>query len=93
MTKTYTITLTPAEDKALSVTCMDNEEWINHAIHERCRIAIEEVVQYEVQRLLADGKQIPTTKDEIVLGSDIETATERDARMREELKRVQEQQG
>ncbi len=71
--------------------CLDNSEWINHVVHERCRIAIEEVVQYEVQRLLSAGKQIPSSKEEIVLGSTIETAVQRDARIHEELKKLQEE--
>lgn len=84
MTKKYTITLTDAEDKALSVVALDQNEWIQNAVHERCRIAIEEIVQAEVQRLLAEGKPITGTKDDIVLAADIETAAERQARLEAE---------
>lgn len=92
MTKQYTITLTDAEDKALSVVAFDQNEWIQNAVHERCRIAIEEIVQVEVQRLLAEGKPITGSKEDIVLQADIETAAERQARLEAELA-AREQQG
>jgi len=78
MTKQYTITLTEAEDKALSVVALNQNDWIQHVVHDRCRIAIEEIVAAEVQRLLAEGKPITGTKEDIVLAADIETAAERE---------------
>lgn len=84
MTKVYTITLTDAEDKALSIVAFDQNEWIQNAVHERCRIAIEEIVASEVQRLLAEGKPITGSKDDIVLAADIETASERQTRLEAE---------
>ena len=93
MTKLYTIELTDAEDKALSVVTIDQNEWIQNAVHERCRIAIEEIVQTEVQRLLSEGKPITGSKEDIVLAADIETAAERQARLEEEFRKLQEQQG
>ena len=96
MTKEYTITLTDAEDKALSAVAFDQNEWIQNAVHERCRIAIEEIVQVEVQRLLAEGKPITGSKEDIVLQADIETAAERQARLEAQLeaeRMVREQQG
>lgn len=93
MTKQYTITLTDAEDKALSAFAIDQNEWIQNVVHERCRVAIDEIVQVEIQRLLAEGKPITGTKDDIVLAADVETAAERQARLEEEFKKLQEQQG
>jgi hypothetical protein len=90
MSKIYTITLSDAEDKALSVVTLDQNEWIQNAVHDRCRIAIEEIVAVEVQRLLSEGKPITGSKEDIVLAADIETAIERDARIKSELA---EQQG
>jgi hypothetical protein len=84
MTKTYTITLSEAEEKALSTVVYDTEEWIQNAIHERCRVAIEEIVQFEVQRLLAEGKPITGSKEDIVLAANIESAKERQSRLEEE---------
>ena len=91
MTKLYTIELTDAEDKALSVVTIDQNEWIQNAVHERCRIAIEEIVQTEVQRLLSEGKPITGSKEDIVLSAQIETAAERQARLEEEFKKFQEE--
>ncbi len=85
MSKEYTIILTDAEDKALSAVALDQNEWIQNAVHERCRIAIEEIVAAEVQRLLAEGKPITGSKDDIVLAADIETAAERQARLEAEF--------
>jgi hypothetical protein len=89
MSKIYTITLSDAEDKALSVVALDQNEWIQNAIHERCRIAIEQIVSLEVQRLLSEGKSITGSKEDIVLAADIETAIERDARIKSELEQNQ----
>lgn len=91
MSVTYTITLSDAEDKALSVVVANQQEWIEHAVHERCRVAIEEIVQVEVQRLLSEGKPITGSKEDIVLAADIETAVERDARLEQEFLEQQEQ--
>ena len=77
--KTYTITLSNAEDKALHVVALSAQDWINNAVHERCRIAIEEIVNAEVQRLLAAGQAITGTKDDIVMAADIKSAAERQA--------------
>lgn len=73
MTKTYTITLSDAEDKALSTIAFSQQDWINNAIHERCRIAMKEIVASEVQRLLAEGQSISGTKEDIVLAAPIES--------------------
>jgi hypothetical protein len=91
MTKEYIITLTDAEDKALSVVALDQNAWIQNAVHERCRIAIEEIVASEVQRLLSEGKPITGSKDDIVLAANIETAAEQQARREAEF--AAEQQG
>jgi hypothetical protein len=84
MSKTYTITLTTAQDKALSVVAVSQQNWIENAVFERCRVAIEEIVNAEVQRKLAAGEPITGTKDDIVLAADVETAAERNARLEEE---------
>jgi hypothetical protein len=76
---TYTITLSDAEDKALSVVAYDQNDWIQNAIHERCRVAIEEIVASEVERITATGGSISGTKDDIVLASPIKTAKEKQA--------------
>ena len=82
MSKTYTVTLTEAEDKALASAVLSQQDWIDNAVHERCRIAIEEIIASEVQRLLAAGQPITGTKDDIVLASPIKSVAEiEDARL------------
>ena len=82
---TYTITLSDAEDKALHVVAMSAQDWIDNAVHERCRIAIEEIVAAEVQRKLAAGEAITGSKDDIVMAANVESAAERQARMEAEM--------
>lgn len=62
----YTITLTTAEDAALTYVAMSQDEWIQNAVHERCRIAIEEIVAIAVEKCLQTGTQVPGSKDAIV---------------------------
>jgi hypothetical protein len=91
---TYTITLSDAEDKALGVVALSQQDWIDNAVHERCRIAIDEIVNAEVQRKLAAGESITGSKDDIVMAADIESAAERQVRMEAEaLARLTSQQG
>lgn len=81
---TYTITLSDAEDKALHVVAMSAQDWIQNAVKERCRIAIEEIVAAEVQRKLAAGEAITGSKDDIVMEATVESAAQRQARMEAE---------
>ena len=78
---TYTITLSDAEDKALHVVAGSAQDWLDNAVHERCRISIEEIVASEVQRKLAAGESITGSKDDIVLSADIELAADRETRL------------
>jgi hypothetical protein len=80
---TYTITLSDAEDKALGVVAFSQDDWIQNAVHERCRIAMEEIVAAEVQRLLGEGKPITGSKDDIVMAAPIKSAAERSAETQE----------
>lgn len=74
---TYTITLSDAEDKALGIVAFSQNDWIQNAVKERCRIAMEEIVNAEVQRLLGEGKSITGSKDDIVMAAPIKSAAER----------------
>ena len=77
---TYTITLSDAEDKALGVVAFSQNDWIQNAVHERCRLAIDEIVNAEVQRKLAAGESITGSKEDIVLAANVESAADRQAR-------------
>jgi hypothetical protein len=63
---TYTITLTEAENKALSYAALSQDDWIQNAIHERCRLAIDEIVALTVQKCLETNTAIPGNKDAMV---------------------------
>ena len=87
---TYTITLSDAENKALGFVALSQDDWIQNAIHERCRIAIEEIVAAEVQRKLAANETISGSKEDIVNAAPIKSAAERQA---ETLAQRQQEQG
>lgn len=81
--KTYNITLTQAEDAALGYAALSQDDWIQNAVHERCRIAIDDIVQMTVAKCLETGIQIPGSKDDMVelayAQGWIKTAAERQA--------------
>lgn len=78
---TYTITLSDAEDKALGVVAFSQQEWIANAVRERCRLAMEDIVNAEVQRKLAAGEPIIGSKEDIVMAANIKSAVERQAEL------------
>jgi hypothetical protein len=81
---TYTITLSNAEDKALHHVALSAQDWIDNAIHERCRVAIEEIVAAEVQRITATGGSLSGTKEDIVNAAPVKTAAQRQAELEAE---------
>ena len=81
----YTITLSPAADKALHFVAVSAQEWIENTVNERCRLAIEEIVKAEVERKLAAGEAITGSKEDIVLAADIESAAQRNANIAQSL--------
>lgn len=85
MTKTYTITLTDAEDKALHFVAVSAQEWIENAVHARCQLAINEIVSAEVSRITAAGGSFSGTKDDIVLAAPIKSAAQRNAEFEVEM--------
>lgn len=62
----YKVTLTAAEDAALSAVALSQQDWIDNAVHERARIAVEEIVALVVQKCLESNIAIPGSKDEMV---------------------------
>ena len=82
----YTITLSDAEEKALGSIAVSQQEWIDNAVHERCRIAIDEIVNGEVQRKLQAGEPIVGSKEDIVLHANVESAADRQVRLEAEAK-------
>jgi hypothetical protein len=72
--KTFTITITDIEEKALSNVMADIQEWTQNAISNRARIAIESIVVEETARMIADPNItiIPATTEEIVMNAILE---------------------
>lgn len=75
----YLIKLTEAENKALSYVAEDPHEWIQNAASERARVAMEEIFQKEIQRMIADPSvtEIPADREAVVLAADIQSAKDR----------------
>ena len=79
-----TVEYSEAEAKALSTVALDPKQYVTDGIRVAITRAYDEIVQQEVKRLLDAGLPIPSTRDEIVLQSPIETAAERQARFERE---------
>jgi hypothetical protein len=62
----YKINLSTAEDLALSHVTLSQQDWIDNAVHERCRIAIDDIVKICVEKCLENTIQIPGSKDAMV---------------------------
>ena len=62
----YTITLTETEKLAMEYVSLDPQEWVENAMKERARIAIDEIVKIAVDKFLEINESIPGSKDEIV---------------------------
>lgn len=73
------IQLSDLEEKALACVAMDCQEWAENAVRQRCRRAVESIVQEEVQRRLAAGEPIPQTKEDIVMAPEVKTLAEKQA--------------
>lgn len=81
MSNTYTIELNNAQKKALETQMIDIQEWIENFVFHRAQIAIDEIVNSEVQRKLAAGETISGTKEDIVIAADVESAFEKQQRI------------
>lgn len=75
---TYTITLSDAEQKAMEYISTDVDFWIQNAVHERARLAMDELAADHVKTELAAGNAVSgSTVEEIVLGSELPNAQAR----------------
>ena len=81
MATTYTVSITDAEKKALEYIAVSVQDWIDNAVDNRARIAIDEIYNLEVARMTADPDiaTIPADKDQVVLDADIKSAATRAA--------------
>ena len=63
---TYTIELTNAEKMAMEYVAYNPQDWVENAMKERARIAIDDIVKLAVEKYLELSITIPGSKDEIV---------------------------
>jgi len=75
---TYTVVLNEAQQKALEYVAVDPAEWIRNVVHNRCRMAIDEIYNAEVIRMTNDPNisAIPADKNAVVISADIKTAAQ-----------------
>lgn len=81
MNTEYVVVLTPVEVKALEYVSVDCDSWIQNAVHERCRLAMEQLVADEIATKLGSGGIVSGTKEEIVLNSTLPNAKQRHEEM------------
>jgi hypothetical protein len=62
----YTITLTETEKLGMEYVAYDPQDWVENAMKERARIAIDEIVKIAVEKFLEQNQSIPGSKEEIV---------------------------
>jgi len=62
----YTITLTETEKLAMEYIAYDPQNWVENAMKERARLAIEDSVKIAVDKFLEAGQTIPGSREEIV---------------------------
>ena len=60
MAKTYTVELTDTQDKALSVVCKTQQDWIDNAVTVRADAAINDIVNINMTKCNEDGIAIAT---------------------------------
>jgi len=84
---TYTVELNEAQQKALEYVAVDPAEWIRNVVHNRCRMAMEDIYTSEVERMTNDPNisAIPADKNQVVIDAVIQTAAEAQAASEEEL--------
>lgn len=59
----YTVTLTDTEDKALAYAAYNQQDWIDNAIKERCRVATEDIIARNMAHCNANEIAIATGQD------------------------------
>jgi hypothetical protein len=66
----YTVTLTEAENKAMEYAAADVQDWVDNAVHNRARIAIDEICKIYTEHKLSNNEAITVVgKDAMVLAA------------------------
>jgi len=82
---TYTIELSDVEQKAMEYISTDVDFWIQNAVHERARLAVEEMVGHHIQDKMAKGEAISGTKEDIVMSCRLPDAKARNEAAMEKM--------
>ena len=85
--KTYTIELNDAEVKAMEFVALSVQDWIDNAVSNRARQAMDEIYDAEVQRMTNDPTvtSIPADKEAVVLAAEVKSAAVRNAEAEAEM--------
>ena len=83
----YTIELNDAEVKAMEFVALSVQDWIDNAVSNRARIAMDEIYNSEVQRMTNDPTvtAIPADKEAVVLAAEVKSAAVRNAEAEAEM--------
>jgi hypothetical protein len=76
---TFTVTLSDVEAKAMHYFAVNPQEWIETAVQARVQVAMEEIFNSEIQRMMNDPAttSIPANKEEVIRNAQVKTAKER----------------
>jgi len=76
-----TVTMTDIEYRAFCYVAVSPQQWVENLVANRCREAMDEMVKDETERLLADPEvvSIPADREQIIAGSTLLSAAERQA--------------
>jgi hypothetical protein len=77
MPKSYVVTLSDVEQTAMEYVSTDVDFWIQNAVHERARLATEEMVADHIKAELDAGKPVQGTKEEMVMRTKLPNAKTR----------------
>ena len=79
MAKTFTVTITDAEEKAFAWNTIDPEEWVENAVKNKCRKCVDRLYNIEVARMTDDESvtSIPADKDTVINNANVKTAKQR----------------
>ena len=79
MAKTFTVTITDAEEKAFYWEEVDPDDWVDNVVHEKCRKVMDRLYNQEVQRMTDDESvtSIPADKNTVINNADVKTAKQR----------------
>ncbi len=79
----FTIEINDAEEKALLTDMISIQDWIDNAIHNKARQCIDVIVEQVTNK--QSKKLTVEEKIQIVIGAEVESGAERNARFEAEL--------